>query len=358
MKRIFLILLFLLEYSSISLAQQRDTLRLNSINLVNHIAYNPNVNRLLLTGNNITGPYSYSAFVAIKDFTTGKEVVVPTYEVNIYPGYQFRSGEIYGWIDDDHVLIKQMNIAKDSTHLWTVYNVQTMQCEEVKFEHEIKLNDDILVDEGAIIYMPWDASGAKNVYRYDFYSNKTTLYYSFQWPGNLNLLAFSQSKDRLFFYRTNSNYLNYLQNNRVKEIPQIYHGNGPGDTEIRRFDFRYDTGRDKLYFITRVNRIIDHVSNITTPEALVIEAYDFQTDGLYTLDTIPISRENYWDIRGFEIFKEESLLLSVEKRLTEEEEQKNSIEGPVLNLKIWDMDVTIPTRLNTQKLLIQISAQQ
>lgn len=358
MKRILLILSVAAACSSFSMAQQRDTLRLNSIDLVSHIAYNPKVDKLLLSGCRITGPYSYSAFIAIKDFTTGKEEVVPTYEVHAFPGYKFRSGEIYGWIDDNHVLIKQVNLAKDSTGMWTAYDVHTMQCQEIKFEHEIKLNDDILVDDGAIVYMPWNKSGAKNVYRYDFYSKKTTLYHSFQQPGYVNLVAFSQSEGRLFFNSKESKYLNYLQNNMVKEIPQIYYGKDTENARIGRFDFRYDARQDKLYFVTRVSRTVDTVADITMTEAYRIDEYDFKTNSLNTLDRIPISKENYWDIRGFEIFKGESLLLSVEKRLTEEEAERKSIEGPVIKTKIWDMDVTIPTRLNTQKFLVQMGIEE
>lgn len=358
MKKILLVLLMAATHSNLTVAQKRDTLKFDTFDLIDDISYNPGMDKLLFRGIKMTGPYSYSSFIAIKDFITGAEEILPTYSIKDYIGYTLGTGEIYGWIDDQHVLIKQTNLPKDSTEIWATYNVHTMQCEEVKFEHEIKLNDDILVDEGAIIYMPWDASGVKNVYRYDFYSKKTSLYHTFNEPDYVILKAFSNSPDRLFYYSASTGYANYLDKKLVREIPKNPFGKRTNSIKILRYNFRYDDKKDKMYFITKVSRITDSINNMATPEAYLINRYDFQTDSLYTLDTIPISRENYWDIRGFEIFKEESLLLSVEKRLTEEEEQKNSIEGPVLNLKIWDMDVTIPTRLNTQKLLIQISAQQ
>ena len=355
MKCILYILISTILYSSTSLAQIKDTIRLNTVDLVDNIAFNANVNKLLFSGYRITGAYSYSAFNAVKDFKTGKVAVVPTYVVNTFPGYTLHSGSIYGWIDDQHVLIKQTNLPVDSIKMWAAYNVLTMECEDIRLEHEIKLNDDILVDDGAIVYMPYDASGAKNVYRYDFYTKKTSLYHTFNEPGYVILKAFSNTPDRLFYYSAATGYTRYLDDRAVKEIPKAAFGKRSPGIKILRYNFRYDDKKNNMYFITKVSKVTDTINNMTVPQAYLINQYDFQTGHLNTLDTIPISRENYWDIRGFEIFQEGSLLLSVEKRLTADEEERMSIEGPVIETKLWDINVTLPTRLNTQKYLIKLS---
>ena len=101
LKKVLFILFIVVICSDTLFAQRRDTLSVDSVTLVGAIAYHPNVDKLLFSGYRITGPYSFSAFLGIKNFKTGKVEVLPTYIVDIFPGYKFRSGEVYGWLTEE-----------------------------------------------------------------------------------------------------------------------------------------------------------------------------------------------------------------------------------------------------------------
>jgi len=333
-------------------AQEMDTLKLDTFDFVDKTSFNSNVSKLLFYGYRITGDITYNSYIAIKDYKTGSEKILPTYMMKDYIGYESAIGDIIGWIDDDHVLIREAKMVNDEIPVWVSFNVQTMKGKEIIFDHQIGLNDNIFVDHGSIVYNMRSNDGKYRVYHYDYYTEKTTLYHIFEDRGNVNVTAYSKKDNRLFFFSAYSSCLNYLENNLVHTIPLIFYGKDSINSKVSNFDFRYEPYRHQLYFLTKKSRVSSSSKYLTEPQLYLVQCYDMQNNSLVTLDTFDISGENYFYIKGFELFVENTLLISIEKR------SEKNIQGPQVDLDIGGINMALFPSLSTEKHVLKLSLEQ